>query len=102
VCSKASFRGARQREPQMRNCASGNLELATSGFYDVHLHIVVHRYAMPRNDGSGALRRADPIAVKAIWHALAEMHQRDGARFDILRIEHRKIAAVLPRAPDRR
>src|SRR5215217_1058949 len=58
-------------------------------------------FVAPRNDGGGVLRRADPIAVKAIRHAVAEMHQRDGAGFDILRIEHRKIAAVLPRAPDR-
>ena len=25
-----------------------------------------------------ALRRADPIAVEAVGHAVAEMHQRDG------------------------
>ena len=56
----------------------------------------------PRNDGSGILRRADPIAVKAVGHAMAEMHQRDGPRLDILRVEHREIAAILPRAPHRR
>src|SRR5207247_4664145 len=47
------------------------------------------------------LSRADPIAVEAVGHAMAEMHQRDGTGFDILRVEHGKIAAVLPRAPDR-
>src|SRR5947208_16588434 len=47
-------------------------------------------------------RRTDPIAVKAIRHAMAEMHQRDGTCFDVLRVEHREIAAILLRAPDRR
>src|ERR1700722_10183704 len=42
----SSFRGARRREPQMRNCASGNLASAISGFR-------VHRFAMSRNDVVG-------------------------------------------------
>ena len=46
--------------------------------------------------------RPHPIAMKSIRHAMAEMHQRDGAGFDIPGIEHRQIAAVFPRAPDRR
>ena len=33
---------------------------------------------------------------------MAEMHERRRAALDILRIEHRKIATVLPRAPDHR
>ena len=48
------------------------------------------------------LRRADPVAVKTIGHAMAEMHQRDRAGFDIFRVEHRKVAAVLLRTPDGR
>src|SRR5205814_9101387 len=56
----------------------------------------------PGMTASLALRRADPIAVKAIRHAMAEMHQRDGTCFDVLRVEHREIAAILLRAPDRR
>src|SRR5256885_5359273 len=42
------------------------------------------------------------MALKAIRHAMAEMHQRDGTCFDVLRVEHREIAAILLRAPDRR
>src|SRR3954467_12310301 len=50
----------------------------------------------------GGLARADPIAVKTVGHAMAELHQRDGAGLDILGIEHGEGAAVLPRAPDHR
>jgi hypothetical protein len=39
--------------------------------------------------------------MKTIGHAMAEMHQRHRTRFDVLRVEHRKIAAIFPRAPDR-
>ena len=49
-----------------------------------------------------SLRRAHPIAVKAVGHAVAELHQRDGAGFDVGGVEHREVAAVLPRAPDHR
>src|SRR6266536_2195647 len=52
--------------------------------------------------GADRLIRPDPIAVESIWHAMAEMHQRYWTRLDIFRIEHRKIAAVFARAPDRR
>ncbi len=31
---------------------------------------------------------------------MTEMHQRDGAGFDVLGVEHREIAAILLRAPD--
>src|SRR6202011_5306098 len=48
------------------------------------------------------LLRADPVAVKAVGHAMAEMHQRHRAGYDIPSVEHRKVAAVFPRAPDRR
>jgi hypothetical protein len=51
--------------------------------------------------GLNRIRRADPIAVEAIRHAVAEMHQRDGPRLDILGVENRQIAAILLRAPDR-
>src|SRR6266404_7890258 len=57
-----------------------------------------------RNDG-GALacsRRANPIAVKAVGNAMAELHQRYGTGFDIGGVEHREIAAVFARAPDHR
>ena len=47
-----------------------------------------------------ALRRTNPIAVKAVGHAMAEMHQRHRTRFDIFGVEHREIAAVFTRAPD--
>src|SRR5690242_17168948 len=47
-----------------------------------------------------ALRRADPVAVKTIGHAMAEMHQRHRTCLDILRVEHREVTAVLLRAPD--
>ena len=40
--------------------------------------------------------------MKAIRHAVGEMHQRDGAGLDIGRIEHGEVAAVLPRAIDHR
>ena len=40
--------------------------------------------------------------MESIGYAVAEMHQRGGAGFDVLRVEHRKIAAVFPRAPDDR
>src|SRR3954453_9611205 len=50
----------------------------------------------------GELGRADPIAVKTVGHAMAELHQRDGAGLDISGIEHGEVAAVLPRAPDHR
>src|SRR6185503_6965968 len=43
-----------------------------------------------------------PIAVKTIRHAMAEMHPRDRAGFDVPSVEHREIAAVLLRAPDGR
>src|SRR5437016_9757808 len=55
-----------------------------------------------RNDG-GALtcsRRANPIAVESVGHAMAELHQRHGTGFDIGRAEHRKIAAVFAGTPD--
>jgi len=48
-----------------------------------------------------ALRRADPIAVKAVGHAVAEVYQRHGTGFDVLGVEHREIAAILLRAPYR-
>src|SRR5258708_35221497 len=41
-----SFRGAPWREPQMRNCASGNLEMVSSRFR-------VRGSASPRNDDGG-------------------------------------------------
>ncbi len=47
----------RRTRPQMRYCASGNLR-----FYDVQLHIVAHRFAMPRNDGGRLLRRYRSLA----------------------------------------
>src|SRR3954447_22240239 len=50
----------------------------------------------------GELGRADPIAVKTVGHAMAELHQRDGAGLDISGVEHGEVAAVLPRAPDHR
>ena len=48
------------------------------------------------------LVRPDPVAVKTVGHAMAEMHQRDRTRLDIAGVEHSQIAAVLSRAPDRR
>src|SRR3954453_5294869 len=64
----------------------------------------VWSFGPSRNDGGSnlALRRADPIAMEAVGHTMAEMHQRDGPRLDILGVENRQIAAVLLRAPDRR
>ena len=44
--------------------------------------------------GAGCLLRADPVAMKAVGHAMAEMHQRDGTCFDIPGVEHGKVAAV--------
>jgi hypothetical protein len=67
-----------------------------------NLWIPGSRFAPPGMTGSFRLRRADPIAVKAVGHAMAEMHQRHGAGFDILGVENSEIAAVLLRAPDRR
>src|SRR6201999_2276566 len=46
--------------------------------------------------------RSHPIAVEAIRHAMAEMHQRRRTSLDVARIEHREIAGVAARAPDHR
>src|SRR5260221_8448184 len=54
----SSFRGARQREPQMCDCTSGNLALIISGFR-------VHRFAMPRNDGYISNRLRHPAEEAA-------------------------------------
>jgi len=43
-----SFRGdANGIEPQMRNCASGNLEMSHLWILRCAMHIIVHRCAMP-------------------------------------------------------
>src|SRR5581483_6346 len=43
--------------------------------------------------------RTDPVAVKTIGHAMAEMHQRDGTGGYVGRVEDSKLADVLGRAP---
>jgi hypothetical protein len=48
------------------------------------------------------LIRADPVTVESVGDASLELNQRRRARLDIGRVEHRKIAAVLPRPPDHR
>ena len=48
------------------------------------------------------LIRAHPVTVESIGHASLELNQRRRARLDIGRVEHREIAAVLPRTPDHR
>ena len=40
--------------------------------------------------------------MEAIGHAVAKMHQRDGAGLDVGRVEDREVAAVFARAPDHR
>src|ERR1700686_3715310 len=90
-----SFRGARSSNPE-------SLRVTTSGFR-------VRGFASPWNDagfgtppastGSG---RPDPIAVKAVGHPVAELHQREGTRLNIAGVEDREVAAVLGCAPDRR
>src|SRR5579863_5791238 len=45
---------------------------------------------------------ADPVAVKTIGHAVAEMHQRNGTGLDVGRVENGELADVLGRAPHRR
>ena len=37
--------------------------------------------------------------MKAVGHAVAELHQCGGAGLDVGGIEHGEVAAVLPRAP---
>src|SRR5260370_8219176 len=46
--------------------------------------------------------RPNPIAMKTVRHAMAELHQRDRAGFDVVGVEHCEIAAVFPGAPDHR
>src|SRR5580692_8179931 len=61
--------------------------------------------ALSLNDLTSVLcgsRRADPIAVKTIWHAVAEMHQRYRSRLDIGGVEDSEVACVLLRPPHRR
>ena len=48
------------------------------------------------------LIRADPVSVESVGDASLELNQRRRARLDIGRVEHREIAAVLPRPPDHR
>jgi hypothetical protein len=48
------------------------------------------------------LIRADPVTVESVGDASLELNQRRRARLDIGRVEHREIAAVLPRPPDHR
>jgi hypothetical protein len=57
---------------------------------------VAWRPAAADKIGSGF---ANPVAVKARWHTVAELHQRDGPGLDIGSVEHRKIAAVFLRTP---
>src|SRR6266446_7492846 len=45
-------------------------------------------------------RRTNPIAVKAVGNAMAELHQRYGSDFHVGGVEYREIAAVFTRAPD--
>src|SRR5712692_5815956 len=67
-----------------------------------------HHSGAPRSDEpgmtevGGALRRAYPIAVKAVGNPMAQLHQRDRAGFDIGGIEHCEVAAVFAAAPDHR
>src|SRR5512146_2119502 len=56
-----------------------------------------------RNDGWGSRttsRRPDPVAVKSVGHPVRKLHQRDRTRFDVGRVENRKVTAVFGRAPD--
>src|SRR5436190_3466012 len=83
------------RHSGARFSANPESRSATSGFR-------VPCFAWSRNDGEGTSVRTDPVAMKSIGHAVAEMHQRGGTCFDVLRVEHRKVAAVLARAPHHR
>src|SRR5580700_6637381 len=57
--------------------------------------------ASPRNDWRRESSRSPhPIAMKAVGHAMGEMHERDGAGFDIGAVEHREVAAVFTCAID--
>src|SRR5579871_1915399 len=58
---------------------------------------------VPGHDGEAgglASHRPDPVPVKAVRHAVAEMHQRERACRDISGIEHREVADIVAGAPD--
>src|SRR6476659_8529194 len=94
VSSRHSPTGESANRVRLHTGKSGTI---TSGFR-------VHRCAMPRNDGGrcerGASSRPDPVAVKAVGHAVAEMDQGDRTCLHVGRVEYGEIAAVFARAPD--
>src|SRR5207248_1398991 len=81
---------ARTMRTMMRNCASEN---PSNGKGTRRNGFRARDFVAPRND-KGRLCRPHPIAVKTVGHAVAELHQRDGAGLDIGGVEHGEVAAV--------
>src|SRR6202521_2873692 len=80
------------------NCHSGASRSDEPGIRRLLREIPGSRSRTPRNDQS---RRTNPVAVKAVGYAMAELHQRHRTCFDIAGVEDGEIAAVFARAPYR-